>query len=67
MAVEGGGVPPGGVDPPEGGEGGVPSCLLCPECRSILKSAVLMPCCQTCLCRPCAFKRLAVSIIDWVG
>jgi len=38
-----------------------PPRLRCPECDKLLSSAVLLPCCATCLCRPCAFKRLAMN------
>jgi hypothetical protein len=40
-----------------------PSELLCPICRTILKNAVLLPCCSTCACRTCALKKLMVSTV----
>ena len=64
MSVERGEAVGGGTGQGGGGDNGdVPACLQCPECKKLLQSAVLMPCCQTCLCRPCAFKKLAVIFL----
>ena len=39
----------------------IPTELMCPICRTILKNAVQLPCCSTSACRTCALKKLMVN------
>jgi len=41
--------------------GGVPRALACPECAGLIKNATELPCCHTCLCRPCAYKKIVLN------
>jgi len=39
----------------------MPTMLLCPECGELMKNATELPCCKTCFCRPCVYKKIMLS------
>ena len=45
----------------------IPTELVCPICRCLIESAVMLPCCATEMCYNCAIDRLSVRMEEiWI-